>query len=117
MSDLPVYCHEDHIKRLTAERDALVADLAEARASHAATQKREADANQSAFTSLRRAQAAEAERDALAEKLAMAVECIKHWQSAGCPYCQGDCASANPPIAWCIMAETRATLAALEDKT
>lgn len=52
---------------LTAERD-------EAKASHAITQQREVDANRSAFTYLRRAQAAEAERDALADKLAKAVE-------------------------------------------
>jgi hypothetical protein len=57
--------------------------------------------------------AADAKRETadLRAKLGEAVERLRDWQSAGCPYCQGDCASANPPISWCIMAETRATLA------
>jgi hypothetical protein len=99
---------DDRITALEAERDALAEQI---------------KAMEDGMTAIHMAgymdgkKAGESERDALANKLEMAVECIKDWQSAGCPYCQGDCVSANPPIAWCIMAETRATLTALEDKT
>ena len=55
----------------------------------------------------REARKAEAERDALRAVLV-------RWQHYGCPDCGGDCASANPPVACCIMQETRAALAAKE---
>lgn len=48
----------------------------------------------------------------LAEELHDAREALRRWQRYGCPDCGGDCASANPPVACCIMQETRAALAA-----
>ena len=36
---------------------------------------------------------------------------LDRWQRIGCPDCGGDCYSANPPVACCIMQETRAALA------
>lgn len=39
------------------------------------------------------------------------VELLRRWESYGCPDCGGDCFSANPPVAMCIMSETRAALA------
>jgi len=44
-----------------------------------------------------------AERDALREALL-------RWQHYSCPDCGGDCGSANPPVAMCLMQQTRAAL-------
>lgn len=49
----------------------------------------------------------------LLERLEAAQRVLQCWQCYGCPDCGGDCASANPPVAHCIMQETRAALAAL----
>jgi hypothetical protein len=59
---------------------------------------------------------AAAEWQARAERAEAAVEravdVLRRWQREGCPDCSGDCASANPPVARCIMQETRAAIAA-----
>jgi hypothetical protein len=39
---------------------------------------------------------------------------ISAWQFSSCPDCSGDCASANPPVAYCVMRETSAILARLD---
>jgi hypothetical protein len=39
---------------------------------------------------------------------------LKRWEHYGCPDCGGDCSSANPPVACCIMQETRAAIAMVE---
>ncbi len=56
-------------------------------------------------------EAAEADRDRLAAENARLREALQRWQHYGCPDCEGDCGSANPPVVGCIMQETRAALA------
>jgi predicted S18 family serine protease len=52
--------------------------------------------------------------DRLSAMLKEAVEALRRWLNSGCPDCGGDCASANPPVALCIMQDTSALLARLE---
>ena len=59
------------------------------------------------FALARRGAAADAEIERLRAAL-------RRWQQSGCPDCGGDCSSANPPVACCIVQETRA---ALEERT
>lgn len=40
---------------------------------------------------------------------------LRRWQNYGCPDCGGDCGSANPPVACCIMTETRKALEGKDD--
>lgn len=42
-------------------------------------------------------------------------EALERWQHYGCPDCGGDCASANPPIACCIMRETHEALTSAKE--
>lgn len=90
------------IRTLTKERD-------EARAGHKASAAlwQEKATNDTAAIShlLARAEAAEASMKILRAAVA-------RWQSYGCPDCGGDCASANPPVACCIMQETSIALEA-----
>ena len=51
-------------------------------------------------------------RDRRIEKLEAA---LRRWQNYGCPDCGGDCGSANPPVACCIMTETREALEGKDD--
>ena len=38
-------------------------------------------------------------------------DALRNFQSYGCPVCNGDCASANPPVTMCPMIEAHAALA------
>jgi len=40
---------------------------------------------------------------------------LRRWLDYGCPDCGGDCGSANPPVACCIMEETRKALEGKDD--
>ena len=42
---------------------------------------------------------------------------LRRWENSGCPDCGGDCSSANPPVACCIIQETRAALTTQEDNS
>lgn len=43
---------------------------------------------------------------AMADRIEALEAALRRWESYGCPDCGGDCASANPPVACCIMRET-----------
>lgn len=58
---------------------------------------------------------AEAERDAATAERDAARAALQRWQYYGCPDCGGDCASANPPIACCIMRETHEALTSAKE--
>lgn len=48
--------------------------------------------------------------EADARRIAALRTALERWQSYGCPDCSGDCGSANPPVACCIMRETMEAL-------
>jgi len=56
------------------------------------------------------------ERDALSARLAEATEIISYFESRSCPNCNGDCASANPPVTYCPMRAAVAFLAQQEQE-
>lgn len=59
---------------------------------------------------------ARGDTDALARMIAEAeaplLALLWRWLQSGCPDCGGDCASANPPITYCIMQKTEAAIRA-----
>jgi hypothetical protein len=54
--------------------------------------------------------AAAARIEADARRIEELRNALERWQSYGCPDCSGDCGSANPPVACCIMRETMEAL-------
>ncbi|MFN9112132.1 MAG: hypothetical protein ACK5XN_18860 [Bacteroidota bacterium] len=45
-----------------------------------------------------------------AEAMDAAENALMSWRGTGCPECNGDCHSANPPVALCIMQVTQIAL-------
>ncbi len=108
----------DEIERLRADRDSFqrVGVAAQAALAKAEKERDEALAKHEAISEwLTLDSRKQYDRlTALSAALAKAKDALARWGSYGCPDCGGDCASANPPVACCIMQETRATLASID---